>query len=177
MLQFRGPSVATPESGIEVLGRRLQQRLPIATDAPSVPLIARDAFVAELLSKIEKMQAEISGLRSEMSAAKTELAALREDGDQGRRLQRFLESEQRSRTTRADEMLRRCRDLQARLDRIDGRSSGDYHAFMSFEAISKRLTELGENDRKFRDVERRLRQGTWLFCASVFLWLLAVVAF
>ena len=42
-------------------------------------------------------------------------------------------------------MVRGFRDLKARLDRMEARSGGDYHAYNSFEAVSRKLARDGES--------------------------------
>ena len=64
----------------------------------------------------------------------------------------FHQSEKRAKENKLNETVRYCRDLKIRLDRIEARDGGDYHAYTSFEAVSRKLTEherlLGERARQ-----------------------------
>ena len=53
----------------------------------------------------------------------------------------FHQGKKRAKESKLDETVRYCRDLKARLDRIEARGSGDYHAYSSFEAVSRKLAE------------------------------------
>jgi hypothetical protein len=70
---------------------------------------------------------------------------------------------------------RRFDYLKSRFDAIDGNSKGDYHAFQTFEAVSRRLTELGGLEREFRNVSRRLTLGVATFAASLLVWFAVLV--
>jgi predicted nuclease with TOPRIM domain len=139
--------------------------------APSVPLIARDAFVADMAIKLDQTQLETRALARELDAAKKSIAEIREDADRNYRFASFQDNEQRARAQKLDEISRRFKHLKERVDAIDGKSKGDYQSFESLEAISKRVTELTTLQRQFRDVSRKLKYCAGLFCGSVLLWL------
>jgi len=114
--------------------------------APSVQLIARDSFVAETASKIEQLQAT---------------------AEQDLRWQTFQKGEKRSKEAKLEELVRSCRDLKARFDRIEARSGGDFHAYNSFEAVSRKISELETFRDEARRIERTLTLKAWLLCAAV----------
>jgi hypothetical protein len=61
------------------------------------------------------------------------------------------QSEARARDLKLEETLRNCRELKARFDRIEARRGGDYHAYNSFEGISRKL---GEFDRSIKELAK-----------------------
>lgn len=135
--------------------------------APSVPLIARDSYVAETASKIEQMQAAIRLMSRDLGAVATKVADLQSTAEQEQRWQTFQKSERRSKEVKLEELLRGCRDLKARLDRIEARSSGDFHAYNSFEAVSRKLAEFDTLREDARRMERTLTLKAWLLTAAV----------
>lgn len=143
--------------------------------APSVPLISRDAFVTETSIKLEQVQVELRALRREVDALNGRIGELRKDTDQTQRFYTYLDGEQRAKAGKIDDVARRFGALKDRVDKIDGRSSGDYHAYSSFEAVSRRLTELGAIERSFRAQERQLKLSAGLFCASLMLCIVTVL--
>jgi hypothetical protein len=144
--------------------------------APSVPLIARDAFVTDMAIRLDQVQNEIKALAREFESAKRTIAEIREDTDRNYRFSSFQDGEQRARSQKVEDILRRVRNLKTRLDAIDGKREGDFQSFDSLESISKRLTELGTLQRQFRDVERKLKYSAGLFCGSVVLWLVTFLS-
>lgn len=135
--------------------------------APSVPLIARDSYVAETANKIEQLQATLRLMSRDLGDMATKVADLEAFADQERRLQTFQKGERRSKETRLEETVRGCRDLKARLDRIEARSSGDFHAYNSFESVSRKLAEFETLRDDARRMERTLTLKAWLLCAAV----------
>jgi hypothetical protein len=135
--------------------------------APSVPLIARDSYVAETASKIEQLQATIRLMSRDLGAVATKVADLQSTAEQEQRWQTFQKSERRSKEIKLEELLRGCRDLKARLDRIEARSSGDFHAYNSFEAVSRKLAELETIRDDAKRMERTLTLKAWLLSAAV----------
>jgi len=134
---------------------------------PSVPLIARDSFVAETAVRIEQLQATMRLLAQDMDEIADKVSELELGANQDKRWFAFQQSEKRVREAKLDEMLRRFRDLKARLDRMDARSNGDYHAYNSFEAVSRKLAELEHFKNEARRVERNITFRTWLFCGAI----------
>ena len=135
--------------------------------APAVQLIARDSFVAETATKIEQMQATIRLLARDVGELTRKVSDLNDIATQDHRWHSFQESERRARETKLDETLRCCRDLKARLDRIEPRAGGDYHAYNSFEAVSRKLAELEHFRDEAQRVERKVTLRAWLFCGAM----------
>jgi hypothetical protein len=144
--------------------------------APSVPLIARDAFVADMAIKLDQLQIEIKGLARDFEVAKKTIAEIKEDTDRNYRFSAFQDGEHRARGQKIDDILRRFKDLKGRVDAIDGKRKGDFQSFESLDSLSKRVTELGSLQRQFRDVERKLKYSAGLFCGSVALWLITFLS-
>jgi hypothetical protein len=71
------------------------------------------------------------------------------------------------REAKLDEMLARYRDLKARLDKMNARNDGDYHAYNSFEAVSRKIAELEDFRDEARRVERNVTFRAWLFCGAL----------
>lgn len=135
--------------------------------APSVPLIARDSFVAETASKIEQQQATLRLMARDLGHVAAKVDELEALAEQERRLKTFQKSERHSKEVKLDELLRGCRDLKARLDRMEARSSGDFHAYTSFEAVSRKLAELDTFREDAKRMERTLTLKTWLLTGAV----------
>jgi len=155
----------------------LEEQLPErAEPGPSVQLIARDAFVSEMAVKVDRALIEIASLGRELQLVKSDFAELKDEGSRSYRFSEFLEREHRARSSKLDELSRRFDFMKDRLDAIDGNSKGDYEAFRNFEAVSRRLTELGKLEREFRQVSWKLKLSVALFAASVLVWLAVVVA-
>ena len=139
-------------------------------------LIARDAFVAETSIKLEQLHAEMKSLGRELQLVKGDLAELRDDATRSYRFSEFVDREHKMRSTKLEELSRRFDYLKSRFDAIDGNSKGDYQAFNSFEAVSRRLTELGGIERAFHDVAWKLKLSVAVFAASLVGWV-AVLTF
>ena len=135
--------------------------------APSVPLIARDSYVAETASKIEQLQAAMRLMSRDLAQIAGAVADLQQTAEQDKRWQTFQLGEKRSREAKLDELLRGCRDLKARLDRIESCSKGDFHAYNSFEAVSRKLAELEAFPDAAQRIERSLRLRSWVLCATI----------
>jgi len=119
--------------------------------------------LAETAVQLDQMQASILVLqravaeladRRAVDDLADRLRKIEDVAGQDHRLHTFLQVQQRTRDDKLEEVVRLCRDLKARLDRIEARSAGDYHAYTTFEAVSRKL---GELERPRRE-ERR-----WLF--------------
>lgn len=137
----------------------------------AVQLIARDAFVAETAIKLDQMGLEVKSLGREMQLLKGDMAELRDEASRSYRFSEFLDREHKARTTKLEDLARRFDYLKSRFDAIDGNSKGDYHAFQNFEAVSRRLTELGVLERDFRDVAWKLKVSIGVFAATLVIWL------
>ena len=135
--------------------------------APSVQLIARDSFVAETASKIEQLQATVRLMSRDMGQLAGKVADLQATAEQDQRWQAFQKGEKRSKEAKLEELLRSCRDLKARFDRIEARTGGDFHAYNSFESVSRKIAELETFRDEARRIERTLTLKAWLLCAAV----------
>ena len=102
---------------------------------------ARDSFVAETATKIEQLQAAVERLTHGIEGLTDKVAALEDVCALEDRWYAFHQGEKRAKDNKLDETVRYCRDLKARLDRIEARDGGDYHAYSSFEAVSRKLAE------------------------------------
>ena len=111
-------------------------------DSSGAPMMARDSFVAETALKIEQLQATVRLLTRDVGQLAGKVAELQEAAAQENRWYAFQQNDKRSRDGKLDEMVRSFRDLKARLDRMAARSGGDYHAYNSFEAVSRKLGEI-----------------------------------
>jgi DNA repair exonuclease SbcCD ATPase subunit len=143
--------------------------------APSVPLIARDSFVAETAGKIEQLQATVRLMSRDLGQLASKVAQLQDASEQDQRWQAFQQNEKRSKQSKLDELLRGCRDLKSRLDKIEQSASGDYHAYNSFEAVSRKLAELETFRDESRRLERSMMMRAWVLFAAVSVTSIAVV--
>lgn len=142
--------------------------------APAVQLISRDAFVTETAIKLDQLIIEMRSLGRDLQLIKSDIAELREEASRGYRFSEFVEREHKARATKLEELARRFDYLKARFDAIDGNSKGDYQAFRTFEAVSRRLTDLGALEREFRNVSWKLRVSVGLFATSLVVWFLVL---
>jgi hypothetical protein len=143
---------------------------------PSVPLIARDGFVVETAARIEQLQATMRLLAHDVDELAGKVGELEHGANQDKRWFAFQQSEKRARESKLDEMLRRFRELKTRLDKMDARSNGNYHAYNSFEAVSRKLAELEHFKDEARRVERNVTFRAWLFCGALVASALILVA-
>ena len=146
-----------------------------AANGAAVQLIARDAFVSETAIKLDQMNLEMKSLSREMQLIKSDIAELRDEASRSYRFSEFLDREHKTRATKLEDLSRRFDYLKSRFDTIDGNSKGDYHAFQTFEAVSRRLTELGSLERDFRDASWKLKLSVGAFAASLLVWFLVLV--
>ncbi|MEO8422270.1 MAG: hypothetical protein ABI457_13865 [Hyphomicrobium sp.] len=143
--------------------------------APSVPLIARDSFVAETAGKIEQLQATMRLMSRDLGQLASKVTELQEKSDQGQRWHSFQQGEKRSKEAKLDELLRGCRDLKSRLDKIEQRSGGDYHAYNSFEAVSRKLAEFETFREDARRIEASMALRAWVLFGAVSIAAVAIV--
>ena len=69
--------------------------------APSVPLIARDSFVAETAGKIEQLQATVRLMSRDLGQLASKVAELQETSEQDQRWQAFQQDDKRSKASKA----------------------------------------------------------------------------
>ena len=127
----------------------------------------RDSFVAETATKIEQLQATVRVLTRDIGEITGKVAALEDACALEDRWYAFHQSENRSRESKLDETLRCCRDLKARLDKIEARSGGDYHTYNSFEAVSRKLGEIEHSRCEGKRAGRRDAFRSWLLCSTL----------
>ncbi len=161
--RFSSSIALIPPSGLEKIST--VPRLVAA--GPHVPLIARDPFVVETATKIDQLQATIRLLARDVDALAGKVSELEHGANRDQRWFAFQQGEKRVREAKLDEMLRRCRDLKTRLDKMDARSDGNYHAYNSFEAVSRKIAELEHFKDEAERVERRVTFRAWLFCGAL----------
>ena len=63
--------------------------------------------------------------------------------------------------------IRRERDLKARLDKIEVRSGGNYHAYKNFEDVSRKLGEFEQWREEAKQIGRKAAFRAWLFCGTL----------
>jgi hypothetical protein len=127
----------------------------------------RDSFIAETAIKIDRLQETDRQLVSDVGELVVKVATLQETGALEDRWYGFHQSEKRSSESKLDEMARSCRDLKARLDRIETRTGGSYHAYNSFEAVSHKLAELEHLREEAKRIGRDAAFRAWLFCGTL----------
>ena len=132
-------------------------------DAP-VSTYERENFIADTAIKLDQLQASHRVLAREVADLVSRVTKIEDVAGQDHRLHAFQQNQQRSKEDSMDEVARVCRDLKARLDRIEARSDGDYHAYNSFEAVSRKL---GELERPRRGARRWLLRGSLVVVAAI----------
>lgn len=145
--------------------------------APRVQLLSRDAFVSEVAGKLDRVNEMLASLSRDVELVKGDLAELRDLTDSTQRFTSFQEKELKIKASRIEEVQRRVGELKVRLAAFECGGDGAYRAYGSFEAVSRKLTELSALERQFKDVERKLRLSAALFCASLAVWVAVVFAF
>lgn len=133
-------------------------------------LLARDAFVAETSIKLDQLAGEVKSLGRELQLVKSDIAELKDEASRSYRFSEFLDREHKSRSVKLDDIARKFEHLKTRFDGLDGNSKGDYHAFRNFEAVSRRLDELGGLEREFRQVSFKLKLSIGIFALSLLGW-------
>ncbi len=99
---------------------------------------AWDILVEVTVTKTKHLQAVVERLTRRFEGLADRVAKLEDAGA----LDAFHRSENRAKESKLDETVRCCRDLKARLDHIEAWGGGDFHAYSSFEAVSRKLAEL-----------------------------------
>lgn len=160
-----------------LIGRAFERRdFGFSEPAPSVQLIARDAFVADVSIRIDQLCAEIRNVSRELDLSKGDIAALRDESERNFRFVAFQDADRRNTASRHEALSRRIDEVKRQVEHIRGHMSGDRESYNSFEAVSKKLCELSEFERQFRSEIRKAQFSAYLFCGSVLMWLLAVLA-
>lgn len=136
-------------------------------DAAAAPMMPRDSFVADTALKIEQLQATVRLLTRDVGQLAGKVAELQEAATQENRWYAFQQTDKRSRDGKLDEMVRSFRDLKARLDRMEARSGGDYHAYNSFEAVSRKLGEIERARAETKGSGRGDTLRAWLLAGAM----------
>ena len=145
----------------------LRPARPVAAQEvnPPVPTAENNNISAEVVRQLDQLQASVLILqravadladRRTVSDLADRLTKIEEVAGQDHRLHSFLQVQQRAKDDKLAEVTRMCRDLKARLDRIEARSDGDFHTYNTFEAVSRKL---GELERPQRHARRWLFRG------------------
>jgi hypothetical protein len=130
------------------------------------PWLGRDGFVAETAVQFDRVQASMARLERELEKSRQTLAEMAEEANRTRRFQSFEDSLKNSRDYKLSDMQRGVRDLKARLDAIEGEKSAFVGlTYKSFEAIDKKLMELGAMQGLVERAEKNVRRSTMLFIA------------
>ena len=141
------------------------------------PWMARDGFVAETSIKLDRLQAKLDRLHHEGELVKQHVAELIDNAHQANRFQALEEGLRNGREYKIDDLLRCVKDVKGRLDQIEGgRAQFNGLAYRSFEAIDKKLTELGAFQARLTALERTVKLNAALFCGSVLLVATALAA-
>lgn len=160
-----------------LLGRPFAQLdFEFVEPAPTVQLIARDTFVAEVSIKIDQLCAEMRNISREIEIAKGDIAALRDESERNFRFAAFQDTDRRAAAGRHEALSKRLDDVKRQVEHIRGQMSGDHESYNSFEAVSRKLCELAAFEREFRGEIRRAQMSAYLFCGSVLMWLFVVLA-
>lgn len=128
-------------------------------------LLSRDAQTTELAIKIDRLERQVDVLSSALVSVKADATRLADRvaehvADEATTMRRFgdvMERDSRMRLERAESTLNLARDVKARLDRIEAKNGGNYHGYATFEAVSIRLTELGEVDQRLAMLMRQVK--------------------
>ena len=127
------------------------------------PWLGRDGFVAETAVQFDRLQASIARLERELEKSRQTLAEMAEEAGRARRLQSFEDTLKNSRDYKLSDLQRGVRDLKARLDAIEGEKSTFVGlTYKSFEAIDKKLSELGAMQAPVERAEKNVRRSTML---------------
>jgi hypothetical protein len=121
----------------------------------------RDSFVAQTAVKLDQLQASVRIITHNVEELAAKVVEL-QDASGFARWFALAQCEKHSRDSKLEETLRCCRELKARVDRIEGRSGGDYHAYTSFEAISRKLGELERRATDEHPTRKDVRQSSWV---------------
>ncbi len=137
---------------------------------PSTALLtARDTFVASTAVKLEHLQAIVVRLEREAEETKALVSDLAETVEQNHRFYTFQQNEKRMKELRVDELLRCCKEIKARIDRIEGRDQPVVNfRETTFEAVNKRLSELAQNQTRLERASLAVRRNALLLLGGIF---------
>ena len=127
----------------------------------------RDNFIAETAIKIDRLQESNRLLVSDVGELVVKVAALQEACALEDRWYGFHQAEKRVGESKLDEMVRHYRDLKVRLDKVEARPGGNYHAYRNFEEVSRKLGELERSSEEAKQIGRKAVFRAWLFCGAL----------
>jgi hypothetical protein len=127
----------------------------------------RDNFIAETAIKIDRLQETNRLLVSDVAELVVEVTSLQEACALEDRWYGFHQAEKRVGESKLDEMARCWRDLKARLDKIETRAAGNYHAYQNFAEVSRKLGELEHSREEAKQIGRKAVFRAWLFCGML----------
>jgi DNA repair exonuclease SbcCD ATPase subunit len=127
----------------------------------------RDNFIAETAVKIDRLQETNRLLVSDVAELVVKVTSLQEACALEDRWYGFHQAEKRVGESKLDEMARCWRDLKARLDKIETRAAGNYHAYQNFAEVSRKLGELEHSREEAKQIGRKAAFRAWLFCGTL----------
>jgi hypothetical protein len=127
----------------------------------------RDSFIAETAIKIDQLQQTNRQLVSDVEELVVKVAALQEACALEDRWYGFHQAEKRVGESKLDEMARCSRNLKARLDKIEVRAGGNYHAYNCFAEVSRKLGELEHSSEEAKRIGRKAVFRAWLLCGTL----------
>lgn len=136
---------------------------------------SRDSYVASTAVKLEQLQTVVARLEREAEEMRGLIADLAETVEQNHRFYAFQQNEKRMKELRIDDLLRTCRDIKTRIDRIEGtdRPVADFGQ-TTFEAVNKRIGELALKQTRIEEGALVLRRNALLLLGGVCAVLIAV---
>ena len=126
----------------------------------------RDSFIAETAVKLDRLQETNRLLLGDVGELVVKVAALQEACASEDRRYGFHQAEKRLGESKLGEVVRHYRDLKARLDRIEARAVGSYHAYGSLGEVSRKLGELEQQRDEAERIGRAATIRAWLFCGT-----------
>ena len=131
------------------------------------PWLGRDGFVAETAVQFDRVNSSIARLERELDKSRQTIAEMVEETNRTRRFQSFEDTLKNSREYKITDLQRGQRDLKTRLDAIEGdKTTYVGLTYKSFEAIDKRLNELGALTAQVEASERNARRYAMLFAVT-----------
>jgi hypothetical protein len=125
------------------------------------------SFIAEMAIKIDRLQESDRLLVSDVAELVVKVAALQEACALEDRWYGFHQAEKRVGESKLGEMVRHYRDLKVRLDKVEARPGGNYHAYRTFEEVSRKLGELERSSEEAKQIGRKAVFRAWLFCGTL----------
>lgn len=152
------------ESSVEA-GERRDRDVPVSLEAGSER--ERDSFIGETAIKIDRLQETNRLLVNDVAELVVKVASLQEACALEDRWYGFHQAEKRVGESKLDEMVRYYRDLKVRLDKVEARAGGNYHAYRTFEEVSRKLGELEHWREEANRIGRKVVFRAWLICGTL----------